>query len=166
MPLTGSGIDTFVADTRRCHLHSPGGGQHLAGLMIAVAHHQTMTIRVTLIGELLDIRSNLGPQRRGQHLPRPVSHDFIYQRPTSTVGGVAGFIIVVNYGKHGRTFPTSAPTPVLIRPTGFSDHPREGAPTITRPRRGSSTSSDHCSCRGAIGTLFRGRAEDPPIDRA
>jgi len=71
--------------------------------------------------------------------------NFIYQRPTSTVGGVAGFIIVVNYGKHGRTFPTSAPTPVLIRPTGFSEHPREGAPTITRPRRGSSTSSDHCS---------------------
>jgi hypothetical protein len=27
---------------------------------------------------------------------------------------VAGLLGIVNYGEHGRTFPTSAPTPVLI----------------------------------------------------
>ena len=50
----------------------------------------------------------------------------------------------MNYREHGRTFPTSAPTPVLIEYL-IPDHPREGAPTFTPPRRGSSTGSDHCS---------------------
>jgi len=43
---------------------------------------------------------------------------------------------------------TSAPTPALIRESWTSDHPREGAPTFTPPRRGSSTGSDHCSPGG------------------
>jgi len=73
-----------------------------------------VTVLVELIGELRHVGGDLGLQRRGQHLPGPVADDLIQQRPTSTAGLVVGVLGVVNYGEHGRTFPTSAPTPVLI----------------------------------------------------
>ncbi|WP_264015280.1 hypothetical protein [Mycolicibacterium thermoresistibile] len=74
-----------------------------------------MTVLVELIGELRHVGGDLGLQRRGQHLPGPVADNLIQQRPTSTtVGVVVGLRAVVNYREHGRTFPTSAPTPVLI----------------------------------------------------
>lgn len=81
---------------------------------------------------------------RGQHLPGTVANDLIQQRPmTSRL--VVGLGAIVNYREHGRTLPASAPKPVLIRATGLSDHPREGAPTFTPPHRGSSSGTDHCS---------------------
>jgi hypothetical protein len=79
--------------------------------VIAVAHHQPATVLVALIGELLDIGGDFGLQCGGQYLPGTVSDDLTQQRSP------AGLIGIVNYGEHGRTFPTSAPTPVLIRAT-------------------------------------------------
>jgi hypothetical protein len=67
------------------------------------------------------------------------------------IGFVAvGLFGILNYGEHGRTFPTGAPTPVLIRTTSTSDHPRrrlqiileeEGVPTFTPPHRVSSSNA-------------------------
>src|SRR5271163_5296521 len=80
------------------------------------------------------VRSDLGLQRGSQHLPGTVADDLIEQRPMSG-RLVVGHLRIVNYGEHGRTFPTSARTPVLIRATGLSDHPREGAPIyVASPR--------------------------------
>ena len=144
LPLTGIGVDTLVVDPRRGHRHRARGGQHLTPGVGAVADHQPATALIELTGVGIDVGGHLSLQRRGQHLPGAVAHDLIQQRPTTAVIGV-GLIGVVNYGEHGRTFPTSASTPVLIREPWTSDHPREGAPTFMPPHRGSSTGSDHCS---------------------
>ncbi len=73
-----------------------------------------MAVGIELIGELGHVGSDLGLQCSSQHLPRTVADDLVQQRPTSTAGVVVGVLGIVNYGEHGRTFPTSAPTPVLI----------------------------------------------------
>jgi hypothetical protein len=84
-------------------------------VVIAVADHQPPPVLIDLITELVNVGSDLGGQRRSQHLARPVADDLIQQRPTATPGVVViGLFGIVNYGEHGRTFPTSAPTPVLI----------------------------------------------------
>jgi len=51
----------------------------------------------------------------------------------------------VNYREHGRTFPNQRANAGSWSDLRHSDHPREGAPFPTPPRRGSSTGSDHCS---------------------
>ncbi len=110
--------------------------------MIAIAHHKPVTVGVELVGELLQVSGDLSVERRGQHLAVPITDDLIEQQ---LMFGVIGLLGVLNYGEHGRAFPTSAATPASTRDTGLSDHPREGAPTITPPLRDSSTRSDHCS---------------------
>jgi hypothetical protein len=50
-------------------------------VVIAVAHHQPVTVLVALVGELLDISADPGPQCRGQHLPGAVADDLVEQRP-------------------------------------------------------------------------------------
>jgi hypothetical protein len=50
-------------------------------LVVAIADHQSTPVVVDLVGELLHIRRHLGLQRRGQHLPRTVTHDLVDQRP-------------------------------------------------------------------------------------
>jgi hypothetical protein len=77
LPLTGIGIDTTVVDSRRGDLDGPGRGQHVAGLVTAVAHHQPVTVLVALPSELLDIGGDLGLQRRRQHLAGAVADDLI-----------------------------------------------------------------------------------------
>ncbi len=134
MPLPRIGVDPLVVDPRGHHSDRARGGQHGARLVIAVAYHQPMPVAVELIGELLDIGGNFGLQRRMQHLAGAIADDLIQQRPTRT-DVIVGPLRVVNYRKQGRTFPTSAPTPVLIRTTGLSDHPREGAPTYAASPR-------------------------------
>ncbi len=115
LAFTSVGIDTFVVDPRGPHLHRTGCGQHLARLVVAVADHQSVAVVIALVSELRHVGGDLGLQRRGQHLPSAITDNLIQQRPTSTtVGVVVGLRAVVNYGEHGRTFPTSAPTPVLI----------------------------------------------------
>ena len=112
LPLTRIGVDTAVVDPRRFHLHGTGRGQHLTRLVIAVADHQSVTVLVTLISECGDVRGDLGLQGSGQHLPGSVADDLVQQRPAGLAA--VGLLGIVNYGEHGRTFPTSAPTPVLI----------------------------------------------------
>ncbi len=72
--------------------------------MVAIAHHQPVTVLVDLVSELLDVSGDLGGQRRRKHLPGPVADDLIKQRSTRT-SIVVGHIHVVNYREHGRTFP-------------------------------------------------------------
>lgn len=110
-------IDTFVVDPRRLHLDRAGRGQHLPWLVIPVAHHQPAAILIELVDELLHIGGDLAGRRRGQHLPDTIADNLIQQRPTSTAVVLVGGFRVVNYREHGRTFPTSTPTPVLIRTT-------------------------------------------------
>jgi hypothetical protein len=83
-------------------------------VVIPVAHHQPPAVPVELIGELLHIGGDLSMQCRRQHLPGAVADDLVQQRPTSTAAVLVGGFRAVNYREHGRTFPTSAPTPVLI----------------------------------------------------
>lgn len=75
------GVDTAVVDPWRLHAHSPRGSQHVALLMMAVADHQTPTVLVELITELVDVGSNLGGQRRREHLSSAIATDLIKQRP-------------------------------------------------------------------------------------
>jgi hypothetical protein len=77
-----------------------------------------------LVGELLHIRRDLGLPRRGQHLPRNIPLNLIKQRPLAglVAAGLIGILNTVSMGPPSRT---TASTPVLIRTTGLSDHPRE-----------------------------------------
>ena len=83
-------------------------------MVIAVADYQTSAVLIEMIGELLDIGGDFGPQRRCQHMSGAVADDLIQQRPTNPTTILVGGFSVVNYLEHGRTFPTSAPPPVLI----------------------------------------------------
>jgi hypothetical protein len=70
--------------------------------MEAITDHQPPTVLVELVLELLDVGGDLGLQRRGQHLPSPVTDDLIKKRPT---GRLVGRLDVVDYLEHERTFP-------------------------------------------------------------
>src|ERR1700750_2732440 len=88
------------------------GGQHLAFAVIPVAHHQPIPVLVDQVGEPLDVGGDLRPQGGREHLPGSVANNLIQQRTTRIA--LIGRIRVVNYREHGRTFPTSASTPVLF----------------------------------------------------
>lgn len=45
----------------------------------AIAHHQPVPILVAQVRELVDVRGDLGLQRRGQHRPRAIPDDLINQ---------------------------------------------------------------------------------------
>ena len=70
---------------------------------MTVAHHQPPTHLVDLVGERLDVDSDLGLQRCRKHLPSAVTDDLIQQR---TTGRLVGRRSVVNYLEHGCTFPS------------------------------------------------------------
>jgi hypothetical protein len=112
LPLTGIGVEALIVDPRRGDLDGPSRSQHLAVLVIPVTDHQPATILIALISELLHIGGDLSLQRRGQHLPGTIANNLIQQRPAGLAA--VGFLGIVNYREHGRTFPTSASTPVLI----------------------------------------------------
>lgn len=46
-----------------------------------MSDHESTTVLVDLVGELLHIRRYLGLQRCGRHFPPTVTHDRIEQRP-------------------------------------------------------------------------------------
>ncbi|CAM3496404.1 hypothetical protein MYIN104542_30460 [Mycobacterium intermedium] len=83
LSLTRIGINPFVVHPRRGDLDRTSGGQHVAGLVVPVAHHQPASVLVELVSELVDIRGDLGGQRRGQHLPGTIANNLIQQRPAS-----------------------------------------------------------------------------------
>ena len=70
---------------------------------MTVAHHQPPTHLVDLVGERLDVDSDLGLQSCRKHLPSAVADDLIQQR---TTGRLVGRRSVVNYLEHGCTFPS------------------------------------------------------------
>jgi hypothetical protein len=102
LPLARFGVDAFVVDPRCFDLDRPGTGEHLAGVVVAVADHQPVPVGVDLIGELLDIGRDFSLQRGGQHLAGAVADNLIEQRPTTRCGGVVGTIVIVNYREHRR----------------------------------------------------------------
>ena len=75
------GVDAAVVDPWRLHAHSPRGGRHVALLMMAIADHQPLAVLVALITELVDVGSDLGGQRRREHLSSANANDLIKQRP-------------------------------------------------------------------------------------
>ena len=106
------GVEAAVIDPRRLHRHRTGRSQHLTRLVIPIAHHQAVAVLIELISELGHIRGNLGLQCRGQHLAGAIADNLVQQRPAGLAA--VGLLGIVNYRKHGRAFPTSASTPVLI----------------------------------------------------
>ena len=77
--------------------------------MVAVTHHQPATVLIDLIGELIHIGSDLGLQGCGEHLPGPVAHDLIEDRPVIVVG-LVGTIRGVDYREHEACLSASAAT--------------------------------------------------------
>jgi hypothetical protein len=69
--------------------------------VVAIADHQSTTVLVDLVGELLHIRRHLGLQRRGQHLGRTVTHDLVDQRPEPGRAAV-GLLAALDYLEHGN----------------------------------------------------------------
>ena len=74
------GIYALVVDPRRTDADRPRGGQHVALVMMAIAHHQTPAAIVDLIAELINVGSDLGGQRRREHLPSAIADDLVEQR--------------------------------------------------------------------------------------
>ena len=99
MPLPGFRVRPLVVHPRRFHLHRTRAGHHRARLVVAIADHESTTVLVDLVGELLHIRRHLGLQRRGQHLPRTVTHDLVDQRPEPGRAAV-GLLAALDYLEH------------------------------------------------------------------
>jgi hypothetical protein len=81
LPLTRISIDALVVDPRRGHRHRARRGQHLALVVITIAHNQPIPVLVDLADMGVDVGGDLRPQRRRQHLPGTVADDLIKQRP-------------------------------------------------------------------------------------
>jgi hypothetical protein len=105
-PLTRGLIDALVVDPRRPDRYRTRGGGHLPRLVVAVADHQPPAVGVELVGALLDVGGDLSLQRRSQHPPGTLPGQLVQHRPTHRGRGVlVGLVLVVDYRKHGRTFP-------------------------------------------------------------
>jgi hypothetical protein len=78
-PLARLGVGAAVVDPRRDHLDRPGAGEHLAGLVGAVAHDQPPAGLVALARELGDVGVDLGLQGFGEHPAGTLTHDLVDQ---------------------------------------------------------------------------------------
>jgi len=86
---------------------------HLPRHRVTVTHHQPTATLVTLTDVRVDVRGNLGLQRRRQHPPRTLPHDLVDRRHTRHDRGGGGRwrqAEVGNYREHGRTLPTRGGT--------------------------------------------------------
>ena len=101
----GFRVGAPVVDPRRGHLDRTGAGQHLAGLVGAVAHHQPAPVLVALVAERGDVGLDLGLQRLGQHPPGTLADDLVDQRRRPRAAGVIGVGGSRNYGEHGSYLP-------------------------------------------------------------
>jgi len=120
MPLATFRVDPLVVHPRRRHRHRTGPGDHVPLQVVAVADHHPVPGLVQDVGELLDVRRDLGLQRRRQHLPGTVPDQLIQQRPRRTSRGLLRSFLS-NYREHGRTFPTGVGTLALLEePDGTS----------------------------------------------
>jgi hypothetical protein len=107
--LAGVGIDSAVVDPRRVDRHGAGTGEHLAGLVVAIAHHQSVAALVALVGEPSDALLDLGLQRLGQHPPGTLTDNLIDQRRRlaqldAPDAGVVSYGLG-GYGEHGSYLP-------------------------------------------------------------
>lgn len=109
LTFTSFRVDPLVVDPRCPHRHRTSSGHHLPLVVVAVTHHQPTTVLIDLIGELIDIDSDLGLQGCGEHLPGPVAHDLIEDRPVIVVG-LVGTIRGVDYREHEACLSASAAT--------------------------------------------------------
>jgi len=100
---------------------------------VTVAHHQPPAIVVDLTEVPGDIRGDLSLESGGEHPPGPVTHDLVDQRPIrgDRPGRWRG-IIRVDYGEHGRTFPTRVGARALL--DTFIGYPWEGTSSQGHPQ--------------------------------
>jgi hypothetical protein len=104
-PLPGVGIDPAVIDPRRAHLDRARRGEHLPGLVGAVAHDQSTPALVALVQVAGDVVLDLGLQGLGQHPPGALPHELVDQGHTAQFAGVIGAGSSRNYGEHGSYLP-------------------------------------------------------------
>jgi hypothetical protein len=131
LALPGGLINAFVVHARRLDLHRPGRGDNRPLGVEPVAHHQTTSVVVALVGKFSKVGVDLGLQRCGQHPPRAIPDDLIDQR------AVRLLIVGIDYGKHGRALPADVGASAYS--VAIESITREG----TSPSR--STGSEHCS---------------------
>ncbi len=106
MPRPGGLIDAFVVDPRCPHRDRTRRRGDLTGGVGAVANHQLVTRLVDLPAVRIDVRGDLGLQRRGQHLPGTITDQLIEQRATHRRRPVnLRFGHFLGYREHRRTFP-------------------------------------------------------------
>jgi hypothetical protein len=68
-----------------------------------------MTVRVALVGELGEIRVDLGFKRRGEHRLGTFAADLVQHRPPVRDGG-----LFVHYAQHWRSFLADVPPSALV----------------------------------------------------
>jgi hypothetical protein len=105
LSLPGVGVDAAVVHPRHGHLDRACAGQNLAGLVGAVAHHQSASTLVALVEELSDVGVDLGLQGLGQHPPGALADEFVDQHRPVGAAGVIGVGSSRNYGEHGSYLP-------------------------------------------------------------
>jgi hypothetical protein len=72
----------------------------------SVADYKPTTLLIYLVNVGLDVSSDLGLQRRGQHLPGTIPDDLIQQRRARRRrAGRVGLAAVTDYLEHRRTSP-------------------------------------------------------------
>jgi hypothetical protein len=81
-------------------LDRAGHGLDLAASCMPVARHETMSVIVTLVYELGEIRVDLGFQGRGEHRSRTFAADLVEAEATFRAG-----LVVVHYAQHLASLP-------------------------------------------------------------
>src|SRR6185312_14675051 len=104
-------------------------------------HHQPMTLLVTNVSELGDVRLDLRPQGLGQHPPRTLSDDLVDYRRRSRPRRTRTIAVsrIRNYSEH-RVVPSR---PALSAPVLLGTFHR--SPGKVRPIPSRSTDFKHCS---------------------
>ncbi|GAA4930490.1 hypothetical protein GCM10023334_037540 [Nonomuraea thailandensis] len=109
-------VDALVVDAWGVHLDCARAGQHLPGLVIAVAHDQAPADLVTLVGEGGDVGVDLGLERFGEHPAGALAHQLVDERGRrgGSDGGVVAVSGVRDYGEHGCAFPADVGASVML----------------------------------------------------
>ncbi len=139
-------VDAAVVHPGRFQLHRPGGRDHSAGPVVAVADHQAVSAFVPLGGQLGYVLVDFRLQRCSKHPTGALAHDLVDQG--AGLGGTLG----IHYAEHGRAFPTRAANAGLLG--DLTDH--SGRYALRVSSRGRSTSPEHCSDHIKMGlVIFR-----------
>jgi hypothetical protein len=104
-PLHSHLIRALVVDPRRLDRNRTRGGHHLPRLVRAGADHQPPTLAVEQLSVRVEVRRDLGLQRRREHLPGTLTDQRVEQLRTRCIGLVIGLAGLPDYLEHGRNFP-------------------------------------------------------------